>query len=215
LILVLVFVGLTGLYVIKGVQAYRGCAATFDEAVHVLPAIQESNDLQRLDFVSFLRHSYKQDRVAQYPVFQSWLLSPIFVLWSPDLIVGRVANVVIVCLSIVVGFFLAGELAPWMRYRSLTGLVGVGLVLTSLPLWVYAGRIYLEPAGLFVTLLALLCYIRAPREYDGRFWLMGCSLAMAAGFFTKYSFGLFIFGGLDISVWPIRVSIALVVRQSC
>ncbi len=56
--------------------------------------------------------TYDQDGIAQYPFFHSWLISLFFLLASPGLTVGRVANVAFVCLSVLLAFFLAGELSP-------------------------------------------------------------------------------------------------------
>jgi hypothetical protein len=195
----LVLVGLVGATVVNGVQAHRLCAPTFDEAAHILPAAQAADDLRRLDFVSFLRHSYYQDAIAQYPFFHSWLMSPFFLLASPSLTVGRVVNVAFVCLSVLLAFFLAGELSPRKDLRWLASWVGAEMVLAVMPLWVYGSRVYLEPAGLLVTLAALFCYVKASPECAGRFWLVCTSLLAAACFFTKYSFGLFVLGGLGLS----------------
>ncbi|MBN1979080.1 MAG: hypothetical protein JW918_16895, partial [Anaerolineae bacterium] len=192
-------VGLVGATVASGVHAHRACAPTFDEAVHVLPAAQAADDLRHLNLVSFLQHSYHQDDVAQYPFFHSWLVSPVFLLVSPGLTVARVANVAFVCLSVLVSFFLASELSPRKDLRWLAGWVGAGMVLAALPIWVYGSRVYLEPVGLLVTLAALFCYVKAPPGYTGRFWLVCTSLLAAASFFTKYSFGIFLLGGLALS----------------
>jgi len=195
----LALVGWLGVIVADGVWAHQVCAPTFDEAVHILPAAQAAEDLRRLDFVSFLRHSYYQDSIAQYPFFHSWLASPFFLLAPSSLTVGRVANVAFVCSSVLATFFLAGELSPCRDLRWLVGWVGAGMVLAALPLWVYGSRVYLEPAGLLVTLAALFCYVKAPPGYAGRFWLVSGSLLVTAGFFIKYSFGLFLLGGLGLS----------------
>jgi hypothetical protein len=195
----LALVGLVGATVSSGVRTHQVCAPTFDEAVHILPAAQAADDLRRLDFVSFLRHSYEQDSIAQYPFFHSWLMSLFFLLASPDLTVGRVSNVAFVCLSVLLAFFLAGELSPRKDLRWLAGWIGAGMVLAAMPLWVYGSRVYLEPAGLLVTLAALFCYVKAPPEHARRFWLVCTSLLATASFFTKYSFGLFVLGGLGLS----------------
>jgi hypothetical protein len=199
LAMLLASVSVVGRLTVRGVRSHRACSPTFDEAVHILPAAQIADDLRRLDVVAFLRHSYHQGDIALYPFFHSWLLSPSFLAVGTSLTVGRVANVLLVCLSMLVAFFLAGELSPREEWRWWAGLIGAGMVLSAMPLWVYASRVYLAPAGLLLTLCVLFCYVKAPPEYDGRFWLVCSSLLTAAGFFTKYSFGLFILGGLILS----------------
>ncbi len=197
--LLLASVGLVGAVVIQGVHAHRLCSPNFDEAVHLLPVAQAVSDLRHLDLVSFFRHSYEQNTIAQYPFFHSWLLSPFFLLLPFDLTTGRAANIVLVCMSVLVAFFLAGELSPWTHLRWLAGTIGAGMVLSALPVWVYGSRGYLEPAGLLVTLFALFCYVKAAPEHNRRLWAVCSSLLVAAGFFTKYSFGLFILGGMILS----------------
>jgi hypothetical protein len=199
LVVLLVSVGAAGVATARGVRSHRACSPTFDEAVHILPAAQIADDLRRLDVAAFLEHSYHQDDIALYPFFHSWLLSPFFLAVGTGLTVGRVVNVLLVCLSILVAFFLAGELSPREEWRWWAGLIGAGMVLSAMPLWVYASRVYLAPAGLLLTLGVLFCYVKAPPECDGRFRLVCSSLLTAAGFFTKYSFGLFILGGLILS----------------
>lgn len=196
----LIAVVVVGAVVAEGVHAHRFCSPNFDEAVHLLPVAQAVSDLRSLDFVSFWRHSYEQNTIAQYPFFHSWLLSPFFVFLPFDLTAGRVANVVLVCLSVVMSFFLAGELSPREDLRWLSGLVGMWALLSALPLWVYGSRAYLEPAGLLITLLVLLCYVKAePGLGRWSWWAVCSSLLLAAGFLTKYSFGLFLLGGLILA----------------
>jgi 4-amino-4-deoxy-L-arabinose transferase-like glycosyltransferase len=199
LILVLGLTALMGLRVLGSIRAHRAYPPDYDEAVHILPVLQIASDLRRLDLAAFWVHTYTQDQIGAYPFLHSWLTAPFFLLGPPTLTTGRTASLVFLSLAILVGFFLARELAPDRTWRWLAGLVGGGMMVAAMPLWTHAGLVYLEAAGLLVTLGALFCYAKATSERDARSWLVATSLCAAAALFTKYQYGLFVLGGMALS----------------
>jgi hypothetical protein len=199
LILVLGLTVWMGLRVLGSIRAHRDYPPDYDEAVHILPVLQVASDLRRLDFGAFWVHTYTQDQIGAYPFLHSWLTAPFLLLGSPTLTSGRTASLVFLCLAILVGFFLARELALDKAWRWLAGLVGGGMMVASMPLWPHAGLVYLEPAGLLVTMGALFCYVKAAPERETRSWLVASSLLAAGALFTKYQYGLFVLGGIALS----------------
>lgn len=182
-----------------GVRQHQVCPATWDEAVHLLPVLQLSSQLQQQDFLSFWRLSYAQDEIAGYPFFHSWVVTSPFTLLPATLTLGRSLNVLFVVLSIVIAFLLANELSPTRRTSWLTTLVGAGLVVVAMPLWAFASHVFLEPLGLLLTLAVLFCYVKARAGDNGRFWLLSTSFLTALALFTKYSFGLFLIATLFLA----------------
>lgn len=195
-LLVIALTLLVGKRTFDGVQQHEVCPATWDEAVHLLPVLQLSSQLQQGDYLSFWRLSYAQDEIAGYPFFHSWITVSPFTLLPATLTLGRALNVLLVVLSVGLAFLLAVELSPTQRTSWLTALVGAGLVLTAMPLWAFASRVFLEPLGLLLTLAVLFCYLKAKPGSNGRFWLLGTSFLTALALFTKYSFGLFLIASL-------------------
>ena len=63
---------------LRTVRAYSEYPPDYDEAAHLLPALQISYDLKLLRLADFLSHTYTQDRIALYPFLHSWLLAPFF-----------------------------------------------------------------------------------------------------------------------------------------
>jgi len=187
-----------GARALEGIRTHADSPPDFDEAIHLLPALQVAEDMHRLDFAGFLRHSYAQDEIAAYPFLHSWLVAPFFLLRQPGLALARAASVVFLCLSVITIFFLAGGLVE-KDWRWLAGLIGAGMTLAALPLWAFASLAYLEAAGLLVSLCALLSLIKAGPGHGHPGWLVAASLFTAGALFTKYSFGLFVLGGIVLS----------------
>ena len=189
---ILLLASLLGARAWFAIQAYADYPPDFDEAVHALPALQISRDLRALRLGDLWRHSYTQDEIALYPFLHSWLLAPFFLIAKPDLSVARASGTAFLTASACVMFFLTRGLAARERRPWLAGLFSALLLLTALPLWVYASVILLEAAGLLVTLLWLSAYVRARPDHTGRGWPAAASLAATAALFTKYSFGVFV-----------------------
>jgi len=169
----------------------------FDEAVHALPAYQIALDLRALDIEAFWAHSLEQDRLASYPFLHSWLLAPALVFTGADPAAARLANTAFVWLSLGLVAWATRPLAPAGAKGVAPPLAALFLAL-SLPIWTYANTVLLEGSGLVVTLAWLGAYLRArPGAWPGWLWLTG--LLAAAAFFTKYSFGIFILGGMLLS----------------
>ncbi len=190
---------LVGLRVLEAIRAHRAYPPDYDEAVHILPVLQIASDLRRLDLAAFWLHTYTQDRIGAYPFLHSWLTAPFFLLGSPTITTGRVASLVYLLLAIWMGFFLARELACDRAWRWLAGLVGGGMLVTSMPLWPHAGVVYLEPVGLLVTMATLHAYVKAAPGQETRARLVVTSLLAACALFTKYQYGLFALGGMALS----------------
>lgn len=166
----------------------------FDEAVHALPAYQIALDLRALDVVGFVRDTVEQDRLAAYPFLHSWLLAPALVISGADTATARLANTAFVWIALLLAAWCARQLAP-LRHRSAAGALAALIIVLTLPIWVYANSVLLESAGLVVTLAWFGAYLKARAGASQRWtWLAG-ALA-AAAFFTKYSFGIFVFGGM-------------------
>lgn len=191
-----VWAGLTALQAIRGYSEYP---PDFDEAAHLLPALQIANDVRSLRVADFWVHTYTQDQIAAYPFLHSWLLAPFFLLWKPAIVVGRASGLVFLGAAAIVGFLIGRELSSRDRWPWMSGLVSALLILSSLPLWVYASVAYLEAAGLLVTLVGLLCYVKAGPDENRPRWLVAASVAAACALFTKYSFGVFIVGSIFLS----------------
>lgn len=171
----------------------------FDEAIHALPAYQAALDLGRADLIGFVAHSYDQDQLAAYPFLHSWLLAPFLMVSAADTVIARLANSVFVWASAALAAVCAARLALSERQRPWAAVIGAGLVVVSLPIWVYANTVLLEAAGLMITLAWLAAY-QAWGEHDERpARLVIISLLAAATFFTKYSFGVFVLAGLALA----------------
>ena len=184
---------------LRTIRVYREYPPDFDEAVHLLPALQIAKDVRSLRVVDFWVHTYTQDRMAAYPFLYSWLLAPFFLVWKPTIIVARASGLVYLGIAAFVGFFLARALSSHRQLPWLSGLVSGLLILASLPLWVYASIAYLEAAGLLVTLIGLLCYVKAGADEQRRVWLAAASVSAAGMLFTKYSFGVFMVGAIALT----------------
>jgi hypothetical protein len=182
-----------------GLLAYQTLAPDFDETVHLLPALQIALDLKRLDLGAFLAHTYNQDRLALYPFLHSWLTAPFFLFGPPSVLTARTSSLVFFAGSVLVTYWVSGELQPNRDWRWLAGLAGGGLTLGALPLWSTASVTYLEPAGLLVSLLALFAYMRASPEQATRRQLILVSLLGTAALFLKYQYGLFVLGGIGLA----------------
>jgi|GEM_PF-2558850 len=181
------------------IRAYSEYPPDFDEAAHLLPALQIANDARSLRVADFWLHTYTQDQIAAYPFFHSWLLAPFFLMWKPDIVVARASGLFFLSAAAVAGFLIGRELAFRDRWPWLSGLVSALLILSSLPLWVYASVAYLESAGLLVTLVGLLCYVKAGADENRPLWLIAASVSAACTLFTKYSFGVFMVGSIFLN----------------
>lgn len=168
----------------------------FDEAVHALPAYQIALDLRALDVFGFVRDTVEQDRLAAYPFLHSWLLAPALVISGADTAAARLANTAFVWISLLLAAWCARQLAPASQQRVAGPLAALIIVLV-LPIWVYANSVLLESAGLAVTLAWFGAYLKARPGAAQRWPWMAGGLA-AAAFFTKYSFGIFVFGGMAL-----------------
>jgi len=176
---------------LQTIRTYSDHPPDFDEAVHLLPALQIANDVRALRVADFWLHTYTQDQIAAYPFLHSWLLAPFFIVWKPALTVARASGLFYLVVSAIVAFFLARELSPHKQLSWLSGLTGALLTLAALPLWAYASLAFLEASGLLVTLVGLLCYVRAGPDDNWLAWLIGASVSTAGMLFIKYSFGVF------------------------
>jgi len=195
------------------IRTYGDHPPDFDEAVHLLPALQIANDVRALRGADFWLHTYTQDQIAAYPFLHSWLLAPFFIVWKPALTVARASGLFYLVVSAIVAFFLARELSSHKRLSWLSGLTGALLTLSAMPLWAYASLAFLEAPGLLVTLIGLLCYVRAGPDDNRPAWLIGASVSTAGMLFTKYSFGVFMvsaillnetLNALAVRRWPSR-----------
>jgi hypothetical protein len=195
---------------LQTIRAYSDRPPDFDEAVHLLPALQIANDVRALRVSDFWLHTFTQDRIAAYPFLHSWLLAPFFIVWKPALTVARASGLFYLVVSAIVAFFLARELSPHRQLSWLSGLTGALLTLAAMPLWAYASLAFLEAPGLLVTLVGLLCYIRAGPGDNRPGWLIGASVSTAGMLFTKYSFGVFMVTAILVN----EVLTALVERRA-
>lgn len=209
ILLILVISSLGSLAALQIIRTYSEYPPDFDEAVHLLPALQIANDVRSLCVADLLNHTYTQDQIAAYPFLNSWLLAPFFLLWKPDIVVARAAGLVYLGASAIVAFGLGRELLPHARLSWLSGLVSGLAVLASMPLWAYASLAYLEAVGLLVTLVGLLCYVKAGADETRPAWLIVASLSAAGALFTKYSFGVFVIGAMVLT----EASSVLATRQ--
>lgn len=216
-VLVLLLAAVVGVFWSARIIAqYAHIPPDFDEAVHLLPVRQLALDVRSGDIAAFVRHTLNQDSLAAYPFLHSWLTFPVWLVW-PSITAVRVLSSVFLIAAALLAFAIGHDLAASPRLRWLAGLTSGGLLLLSFPLWVYGALAYLEGAGLMVTLLALWLYGRS--DGNGRWarqanqYALFASLAVAAAFFTKYNFGLFLVGGIVLNelagVWrhqsPARV----------
>jgi hypothetical protein len=195
---------------LRTIRTYSDHPPDFDEAVHLLPALQIANDVRALRVADFWLHTYMQDQIAAYPFLHSWLLAPFFIVWKPALTVARASGLFYLVLSAIVAFFLAQELSADKQLSWSSGLTGALLTLAGLPLWAYASLAFLEAPGLLVTLVGLLCYVRAGPSDSRPAWLIGASLSTAGMLFTKYSFGVFMVSAVLLN----EVLTALVDRRA-
>lgn len=171
----------------------------FDEAVHLLPVRQLAVDAAQGEWAAFLRHTLNQDQLAAYPFFHAWLTFPAWLL-APGIATARLMSAVYLALAALVAFGLGHDLGRNGRFPWLSGFLAGALTLLSLPLWAYAGLAYLEAAGLLIALLTLWLYGRSdPASPRARRYALLTSLAVAAAFFTKYNFGLFLMGGIALN----------------
>ncbi len=169
----------------------------FDEAVHALPAYQIAVDLRAGDLGAALAHSFDEDRLAAYPFLHSWLIAPALMVSGADTASARLANTVFVWVSLALAAWVARALSRGPA-RDVAAPLAALLLALSLPVWVYANTVLLEGAGLVVTLAWLGAYLRArPGAWPGWAWLAG--LLSVAAFFTKYSFGVFVVGGMALA----------------
>lgn len=181
----------------QGVRSYAHYPPDFDEAVHLLPVWQIANSIKHGDLAGFWQHTLDQEQLAAYPFFHSWLSFPAW-LATPQITTVRVMSLVYVAGAVLLAFDIGRTLCRNGRFCWLAGLVSAGLTLTAFPLWVYGSLAYLEAAGLLLTFLALWFYVRSEAGPERPF-LLATSLAVAAAFFTKYSFGLFLAGGIALN----------------
>ncbi len=169
----------------------------FDEAVHALPAYQIALDLRTMDAVDFVADTLEQDRLAAYPFLHSWLLAPALVFTGADTATARLANTAFVWVALFLAAWCARLLTPG-PHKAVAGPLAALTIVLTLPIWVYANSVLLEASGLAVTLAWFAAYLKAGTGAARRWsWLAG-ALA-AAAFFTKYSFGIFVFGGMLLS----------------
>ncbi len=169
----------------------------FDEAVHALPAYQIAVDLRAGDLGAALAHSFDEDRLAAYPFVHSWLLAPALMASGADTTTARLANTAFVWISLGLAAWVARALSRGPA-RDVAAPLAALLLALSLPIWVYANTVLLEGAGLVVTLAWLGAYLRArPGAWPGWVWLAGMLGVVA--FFTKYSFGVFVVGGMVLA----------------
>lgn len=169
----------------------------FDEAVHALPAYQIAVDLRAGDLGAALAHSFDEDRLAAYPFIHSWLLAPALMVSGADAATARLANTAFVWVSLGLAAWIARALSRGPA-RDVAAPLAALLLVLSLPVWVYANTVLLEGAGLVVTFAWLGAYLRArPGAWPGWAWLAG--LLSVVAFFTKYSFGVFVVGGMVLA----------------
>ena len=188
-----------GLAAFQVIRTYSEYPPDFDEAAHLLPALQIADDLRLLRVADFWFHTYTQDRIAAYPFLHSWLVAPFFLLWKPSIVIARASGLVFLGVAAVLGFLIARELSSRDRLPWISGLVSAFLILSSLPLWVYASVAYLEAAGLLVTFVGLLCYVTAGPGEDRLPWLVAASVSTMCVLLTKYSFGVFMVGSIVLN----------------
>ncbi len=202
--LLLLISGLGNLQALRFIRTYASYPPDFDEAVHLLPVLQIARDLRSLRLADLASHTYTQDQIAAYPFFHSWLAAPFFLLWKPDIVVARATGLVYLAAATVVVFCLGWRLAARDRWPWLSGLASALLALVCLPLWVYGSVTYLEAPGLCVTFVSLFCYVKADPQAYRPGWAIGASLSAALALFTKYSFGVFVLGGMVLSeAWTV------------
>jgi 4-amino-4-deoxy-L-arabinose transferase-like glycosyltransferase len=193
-LLLLLLSTLTAIRVGQEVRSFAHYPPDFDEAVHLLPIVQVANALQRGDLAAFWQATNEQDQLAAYPFVHSWLSAPAW-LMRPGITPQRWFNLALVVATILAAFAIGHRLAT--RQRWLAGLVSGGLVLASLPIWLFGGLVYLEAAGLLITLFVIYSYIRAEDGEEG--WLIATSMGVAAAFLTKYNFGIFLIVAIGLN----------------
>jgi hypothetical protein len=184
------------------VHTFAAYPPAFDEAIHLLPVIEVAQAVRARDAAALAEATFNQGRTVSYPFFHSWLSFPAWMV-SPHLTTLRLLSLLYLVAAIGVAFGLGHALCRRPELRWLAGLVSAGVTLVALPLWVYGSLVYLESAGLLLTLAALWFYLRALAEEERparrRFFLTVTSLTVAATFLTKYNFGLFLAGGLLVN----------------
>ena len=166
----------------------------FDEAIHALPIFQTRHALQAGDIATFWQHSYHQDEIALYPFLHSWLMLPAVTASPHNITWTRLASLSFVLLNALAAWQIAKQLAIDSQQPKWVAIGAAILTLVSLPIWVFSSLPYLEGAGLFLTLLTLLAYLKA--EMPSSNWFLAASCAALATFFVKYSFGVFVIAGL-------------------
>lgn len=171
----------------------------YDEAIHALPAYQAALDLGRGDGLAFWANSQAQDGLAAYPFLHSWLIAPFLIPVGADTFTARLANTLFVWLSAGLAAVCAQRLALSPGQGPWAAVVAAGLVALSLPIWVYANTVLLEAAGLSLTLAWLAAYLHWGAPPARPMPLIAVSLLATATFFTKYSFGAFVVGGMVIA----------------
>lgn len=184
-----------------GIVAFADYPASFDEAVRLLPTLQLTMDVQAGDWRDFFYHTYTQDEIALYPFLHSWVLVPVFMLGGPSVVLARLAGIGLVLLAALIAGGLAATLWHSLdgRYPWLAGWGSTGATLMSLPLWVYGSVVYVEALGLVLTMVALFCYVRAGPDAKRPLWLSLASIALMGALLTKYSFGVFLIGGIGLN----------------
>jgi len=200
--LVLVGGGLLAVWVLTQVRAFADYPAGFDEAVHLLPALQLAYDLRVGQWADFAGHTYTQDAIALYPFVHAWLVTPFFLFIAPEVTVGRATGLFFLWLTFG-GSYLVGREAHWREGdpngARLAGMISAISGMVALPLWVYASVAYVEAAGLLITVVGWWCYLRAGSDATRPGWLTATSLALATALLTKYSFGVFMVGGVVLA----------------
>lgn len=185
---------IVAIWIAGQVHAFGHYPPDFDEAVHLLPVVQAANALQRGDLPSFWQATREQDQLAAYPFVHSWLSAPVWIV-RPGITPQRCFSLTLVAGSVLVAYVIAHRLAS--QHRWLAGLVSGGLMLASFPLWLFGSLVYLEAAGLLITLLTIYSYVRAEDDGDG--WLFAASGGVAAALLTKYNFGIFLIVAIGLN----------------
>ncbi len=180
-------------------RAFSDRPFDYDEAIHALPAYQAAQDLAHGDGLAFWANSLAQDSLAAYPFLHSWLIAPFLIPVGADTVTARLANTVFVWLSAGLAAVCAWRLALHPGHGPWAAVTAAGSVMFSLPVWVYANTVLLEAAGLTVTLAWLAAYLHWGRPPARPAPLIAISLLAAATFFVKYSFGVFVVGGMVLA----------------
>jgi 4-amino-4-deoxy-L-arabinose transferase-like glycosyltransferase len=154
----------------------------WDEAEHAFTGLVFANDIQRLDFASLAVYFHQQ---ILWPPLHPLFLSGFFIMFGPDITVGRASSLVLYFLFTISMYFLGREMMS--KNRHVSGILCAVFSLATGSLYLSASEIMLEMLSLLFFSLSLLFFLRFLK--DKRLWWT-VPLFTLLTFFSKTNFGI-------------------------